>query len=156
MSMLFAVKGSVTNIGQSLYNNNAELFAYIEITEPSGRRVMIEKIAVSNDVGAALAMGVTGEFFVDRIFRSGELRCQIWGIKTHDREILDRKNLRLQVSFVQLLHGLLTIPVLGLGLLIAVPALVRLFGCVGEPRQRMFYGSGVSRARTPAEQVVRI
>lgn len=154
--MLFAVKGTVTNIGQSRYNNNAEVFGYVEITEPSGRRVMIEKVVVSNDIGAAFEMGATGEFFVDRVFRSGELRCQLWGIKTPDREILDRKNLRLDVSLVQLLYGIVTIPVLGLGLLIAVPALIRLLGCVGEPRQRMFYGAGVSRARTSAEQVVRI
>jgi hypothetical protein len=154
--VLFAVSGSVTTIGQSEYNNNAQKFAYIEITEPSGRRVMIEKVVVSNDTGAIFAMGVTGKFFVDRVFRSGDLRCQLWGIKTHDREILDRKNLRLQVSLVQLMYGLVTIPVFGLGLLLAIPALVRLFGCIGEPRQRMFYGSGVSHAPTSAEQVVRI
>jgi hypothetical protein len=156
MSVLFVVKGSVTGIGQSKYNTNAEVFAYIEVTEPSGRRVMIEKVVVSTDVGAAFEMGATGELFVDRVFRSGELRCQLWGIKTPDREILDRKNLRLDVSLVQLLYGIVTIPVLGLGLLIAVPALIRLLGCVGEPRRRMFYGLGESRARTPAEQVVRI
>lgn len=154
--MLFAVKGSVTNIGQSEFNNNAEIFAYIEITEPSGRRVMIEKVAVSNDVGAIFAMGVLGEFFIDRVFKSGPVRTQLWGIKTHDREIFDRKNLRLQVSLVQLLYGLVTTPVLGLGLLIAVPALVRLLGCVGGPRQRMFFGSGVPRVPPLKEQVMRI
>src|ERR1700694_700233 len=54
----------------------------------------------------------------------------LWGVKTQNREIFDRKNMRLQVSLVQLAYGLVTIPVLGLGLLIAIPALVRLFGCV--------------------------
>lgn len=154
--MLFTVKGSVTNIGQSEFNNDVENFAYVEITEPSGRRVIIEKVVVANDVGAIFAMGVTGEFFVDRVFKSGPMRCQLWGVKTQNREVFDRKNMRLQVSLVQLLHGLLTIPVLGLGLLIAVPALVRLSGCVGGPRQRMFNGSGVSRAPAPTEQIVRI
>jgi hypothetical protein len=152
--VLFAVKGSVTNIGQSEFNNNAQNFAYVEISEPSGRRVMIEKVVVSNDVGAIFEMGVTGEFFVDRVFRSGPIRCQLWGIKTHNRAILDRKNMRLQVSLVQLMWGLITIPVLGLGLLLAIPALVRLFGCVGGPRRQMFNGSRVSRP--PAEQLVRI
>jgi hypothetical protein len=60
--VLFAVKGSVTNLGQSEFNNDVENFAYVEITEPSGRRVMIEKVVVANDVGAIFAMGVTGEF----------------------------------------------------------------------------------------------
>ena len=82
--MLFSIKGSVTKIGQSEFNNNAELFAYIEITEPSGRRVMIEKVVISNDVGAAFAMGVAGEFFIDRMLKSGPVRIQLWGIKTHD------------------------------------------------------------------------
>lgn len=154
--MLFAVKGSVTNLGQSEFNNDVENFAYVEITEPSGRRVMIEKVVVANDVGAIFAMGVTGEFFVDRVFKSGPIRCQLWGLKTQNREIFDRKNMRLQVGLVQFLYGLVTIPVLGLGLLIAIPALVRLCGSIGGPRRRMFYGSGVSRARTPAEQIVRI
>jgi hypothetical protein len=76
--VLFAVKGSVTTIGHSEYNNNAQNFAYIEITEPSGRRVMIEKVVVSNHIGAIFAMGVTGEFFVDRVFQSGQVRCQLW------------------------------------------------------------------------------
>lgn len=154
--MLFSVKGAVTNVGQSKYNNNAEVFAYVEVTEPSGRRVMIEKIVISNDVGSVFEAGIAGEFFVDRVFRSGEVRCQLWGIKTHDREILDRKNFRLHASTAQLLYGIITIPVLGLGFILAVPALIRLLGCVNGPRRRMFYGSGASGARISAEQVVRI
>lgn len=48
----------------------------------------------------------------------------------NDRKILDRKDFRLHVSLVQLLYGIVTIPVLGLGFLIAVPAFIRLSGCI--------------------------
>src|ERR1700694_1265804 len=149
---LFAVKGAVTTVGQSMLDNDVELFAYIEITEPSGQRVMIEKIAVCNDVRAIFRMGMSGQFFVDRIFRSGDLRCQLWGIKSGEREIFDRKNLRMQIALLQFFNGLIRIPILGLGLFIALPALVSLSRCIGRPRSRMFYGAGVANVLPRKEQ----
>ncbi len=154
--MLFSVKGTVTTVGQSLFDNNGEIFAYIEVTESSGRRVMIEKVAIHNDIRMIFQMGLTGEFFVDRIFRSGQVRCQLWGIKTGDREIFDRKNLRLYSGLSHLMYGLVIIPIFGLGLILVIPAALRLCRCIGAPRRRMFYGSGVSRMRAPQQQVMRI
>jgi hypothetical protein len=55
-----------------------------------------------NDIGVIFGLDLTGEFFIDRIFHSGKVRCQLWGIKTHDREILDRRNARLQWASAQL------------------------------------------------------
>jgi hypothetical protein len=153
---LFAVNGVVTSIGQSEFNSTEQVYAYIEITEPSGRRVMIEKVVVLNDVGAIFGLDLTGEFFVDRIFHSGKVRCQLWGIKTHDREILDRRNARLQWASAQLFLGLITTPLFGFGLLFIIPALVRLFTCTPRQRQQMFYGSEVPRHHPLQEQVMRI
>ncbi len=36
---LFSISGSVTAIGQSIFNNDLSIYAYIELTEVSGRRV---------------------------------------------------------------------------------------------------------------------
>ncbi len=155
-NMLFAVKGTVTTVGQSMLDNDVELFAYVEVTEPSGRRVMIEKVAVCNDVRAIFRLGMSGQFFVDRMFRSGNLRCQLWGIKSDEREIFDRKNLRLQIGLLQFFNGLIRIPILGLGLFLAIPAMLQLCRCIGWPRGRMFYGAGVARVPPRKEQVMRI
>jgi len=54
---LFSIKGAVTAIGQSQFNNAITIYAYLEITEPSGRRVKIDQVAVCNDVAAAFRLG---------------------------------------------------------------------------------------------------
>jgi hypothetical protein len=141
---------------QSEFNNTEQAYAYIEITEPSGRRVMIEKVVVLNDIGVIFGLELTGEFFVDRIFHSGKVRCQLWGIKTSDRAIFDRKNARLQWASAQLVFGLLAIPLFGYGLLFAIPALVRLFACTPRQRRQMFYGSEAPHDPPLQEQVMRI
>jgi hypothetical protein len=153
---LFAITGTVSAIGQSEFNNSEQVYAYIEITETSGRRVVIEKVEVFSDVGVAFGMGLTGDFFVDRIFGSGKVRCQLWGIKTSDRVIFDRKNSRLQWASAQLFLGLITIPFFGIGLLFLIPALFRLFTCTPRQRQQMFYGSDLSHAPVSREQVMHI
>lgn len=153
---LFAVTGTVTSIGQSTFNDSERLYAYIEITESSGRRVMIEKMVVLNDVAVIFQLGLVGEFFVDLFSKSGKTRCQLWGIKTDDREIFDRKNSRLQWGSAQLFFGLLTIPLFGLGLLLVIPGLVQLLSSTPSQRREMFYGAEARGAPPIQEQVMRI
>ncbi|MEA2913403.1 MAG: hypothetical protein QOJ15_5484, partial [Bradyrhizobium sp.] len=42
---LFLVSGTVTAIGQSAFTNDLTIFAFPEVAEVSGRRVLIEKVA---------------------------------------------------------------------------------------------------------------
>lgn len=49
-------------------SNVVTIYAHIEITEPLGRRIQIDKVAIANDVGTLLAMESVGEFFLDRMF----------------------------------------------------------------------------------------
>jgi hypothetical protein len=45
------------------------IYAYITITDASGQRTMIEKVAVCNDIGAVLAVGQSGRFYVEPIIQ---------------------------------------------------------------------------------------
>jgi hypothetical protein len=154
MSM-FQIKGTVSAIGQSEFDNVVTLYAYLEITEGSGRRISIEKVAVCSDVAARLKLGVFGEFFVDRISRHSGIRCQLWGIKADGVAVLDSRDLRKRIAALQLIWGLVLTPFAGVGLLLVVPALFRL--AASEDRSRMFYGMDPAEARRlEQQQAVRI
>lgn len=49
---LFEVEGTLSALGQSTFNNDVTIYAYATITDAAGRRTMIEKVAVCNDIGA--------------------------------------------------------------------------------------------------------
>lgn len=116
------------------------LYAYIEITDRSGVRTMIEKVGVFNDVGAVLAKGLSGTFYVDRIYRgAGALRCQLWGVRTEQLAVMDSNDLRKRVALAQLLYGIPTTLVFGLGLFFIFQAIRVLV--TAEDRQRFFYGN---------------
>ena len=57
---LFEVEGTVTALGQNVFDNNVMIYAYIALTDTAGRRTMIEKVAVCNDIGSVLAVGQSG------------------------------------------------------------------------------------------------
>ena len=96
---LFELDGTITAIGQSIYDNDFHLYAYIEITDASGVRTLIEKVRVFNDVGALLAQGLTGRFYVDRIFDgANNLRCQLFGVRSDRATVLDPKDLRKRIA----------------------------------------------------------
>jgi hypothetical protein len=153
---LSAISGTVTAVGQSVFTNDLTIFAYVEITEASGRRVSIEKVAVCNDVMARLELGATGEFFVDRIFRfSQSFRCQLFGIKTDGVAVLDRRDLRKRTIVAQLILGLALTPVLGIGLVLVVPNLVKALTLFTLDRRAMFYGRDPADAQR-LDQTVRI
>jgi hypothetical protein len=154
---LFQINGTVTAIGQSEFDNVVTLYAYLEVTEASGRRISIEKIAVCSDVAARLRMGVSGEFFVDRISRHSGIRCQLWGIKADGVAVLDSRDLRKRIAALQLFWGLVLTPLAGVGLLLVVPALFRLAASGSEDRSRMFYGTDPAESRRlERQQAVRI
>jgi hypothetical protein len=155
---LSSISGTVTAIGQSAFTNDLTVFAYLEITEASGRRVSIEKVAVCSDVMARLELGVTGEFFVDRIFNfSQSFRCQLFGIKTEGVAVLDRRDLRKRTILVQLILGLALTPVFGIGLVLVVPNVVKALTLFTLDRHATFHGpdpAGPQRLDRP--QAVRI
>jgi hypothetical protein len=155
---LFSISGTVTALGQSAFTNDLTIFAYLEITEASGRRVSIEKVAVCNDVMARLELGAAGEFFVDRIFRfSQSFRCQLFGIKTDGVAVLDRRDLRKRTIVAQLILGLALTPVFGIGLLLVVPNLLKALTLFTLDRHATFYGPDpVDAQRLERHQAVRI
>lgn len=140
---LFCVEGTVSAIGQFQFDNSLTVYAYIQITEKSGRRVTIDQIAVANDVSAILQLGCAGEFFIDRIYHaSNNFRCQLWGVRTASEAVLDSNNIRLKIAFAQIWLGVMLTPVLGLGLVFVAMGLVQLAESGSEKRRRMFYGEG--------------
>jgi hypothetical protein len=153
---LSAISGTVTAVGQSVFSNDLTIFAYLEITEASGRRVSIEKVALCNDVMARLELGATGEFFVDRIFRfSQTFRCQLFGIKTDGVAVLDRRDLRKRTIVAQLILGLALTPLFGIGLVLVIPNLLKTLTLFTLDRRAMFYGPDPVDAQR-LDQTVRI
>lgn len=155
---LSAISGTVTAVGQSVFTNDLTVFAYLEITEASGRRVSIEKVAVCNDVMARLELGATGEFFLDRIFRfSQSFRCQLFGIKTGGVAVLDRRDLRKRTIVAQLILCLALTPLFGIGLVLVVPNLLKAVTLFTLDRRATFYGPDPGEAqRLSRQQTVRI
>ena len=135
---LFAIEGTLTALGQSEFDNLIVVYAYIEITKPTGERVMVEKVAVCDDVSARLRLGQEGEFFVDRIRKAASsVRCQLWGLKADGVATLDSKDMRQRISAAQLTRGILMLPLFGIGILMFIPALMML----ASYRRRLFYGA---------------
>ncbi|WP_298254962.1 hypothetical protein [Bradyrhizobium sp.] len=155
---MFEIDGAITAIGQSIFDNEVVVYAYLEITDTAGTRTMIEKVAVCNDVGAVLGMGLSGRYYVDQIFRrSNSFRCQLWGVKTDRVAVIDRRNLRAQIGFLKILYGIVTIPILGLGFFLIVSGIRLLILSASYDRQRTFVGSRNGSVPPPLPaRVVRI
>ena len=152
---LFNIRGTVTAVGQSQFDNNLTIFAYLEVTEMSGRRILIDKVAVCNDTSSLLQLGGTGEFFFDKMFIYGrKFHCQLWGIKADNMAVLDRNDLRKMVMAHHILYGLFLLPFFGVGLFCLLPALASLMTTLsgGVNRSRCFYGSNPSEARRLQQQ----
>ena len=141
----FEVEGTISAIGQSQFDNDMSIYAFIEVTETTGDRTLIEKVAVFNDVGAVLALGVTGKFYVDRLYRAnGRIRCQLWGVRSDRVAVLDRANLRHRAALVKFLMGIPAILVVGLGLILIADAIYLM--CNDGDRSQFF---GVGRFPPP-------
>ncbi|MCK1284730.1 hypothetical protein IVB41_12470 [Bradyrhizobium sp. 44] len=152
---LFEIEGTVTAIGQSQFDNDMSIYAFIEVTDRNGLRTLIEKVGVFNDIGAVLAPGLSGHFYVDRIYRgSGALRCQLWGVRTDRLVVMDSKDLRNRIAMAKLLGGIPAIFVFGLGLIIIAEA-IYLLATAGDRRQFFLSGDGPPTL-TPAPEALRI
>lgn len=157
---LFSINGTVTAIGQSLFNNDLTIYAYIEITEVSGRRVNVEKVAVCNDAASQLQLGSAGEFFFDKMFVHGRrFRCQLWGIKSESMAVFDRHDARKLIIVHHILWGIVLLPIFGTGLFWLLPGLASLWTVLSgrADRKGLFYGSNPAEVqRLRQQQPVRI
>jgi len=153
---LFKVTGTIAAIGQCEFDNHYTLYAFLELIEPSGRRVMVQKVAVGNQVAPALSPGAEGEFYFDKFFVAGKrFVSQLWGVKTSDGLVAFDKDMRKRVTFYHLGWGIITLPLLGLGagfLIVALPQLLMLIAMTGE-RKRLFYGRNRAEARRLRKQL---
>ena len=78
---------------------------------------------------------------MDRLFARGNtLRCQLWGLKADGVAVIDRENVRSKVGWMRVVHGILTVPVFGIGLLLIFSGIRLLAADSGNDRQRMFEG----------------
>ncbi|MBI2715682.1 MAG: hypothetical protein HYX37_14710 [Rhizobiales bacterium] len=157
---VFNITGTIASIGQSEFNNRGTLYAFVEIIEPSGRRVLVQNVAVGNQVLPAINLGCKGEFFFDKLFVPGKpLISQMWGVKTPDGLVAFDHNMRKPQMILNLLVGILAAPILGLGipfLILGLFQAVQLIVTTGT-RQQMFYGNDRMEAqRLRQQQAVRI
>lgn len=154
------MKGTVTALGQSQFDNVVTIYAYIEITEASGRRIQIDKVAVANDAGTLLAMGSVGEFFFDKMFVYGRrYHYQLWGIKAENMVVMDRVDARKMVTIHHIIFGTLLLPIGGLGVFWLLPGLGHLVTMLSGRvhRDRFFFGSNPAEIRRlHQQQAVRI
>lgn len=161
---LFELSGTVTALGQSIFDNDVAIYAYVEITDREGGRTMIEKVAVCNDVAAAFGMGCSGTFYVDRLFSNArQLRCQMFGIRTDRAVVLDRVDIRERAGLMKVVLGVLTLPFFGLGLFFLLPGVRLLWGAARHDRRQFFLKADAIRARNgvmppplPMAEVARI
>lgn len=142
---LFELEGTLTAIGQNVFSNDGVLYAYLEVTAGDGRRTLIEKVGVCNDVGSQLAVGISGRFYVDRFFRSGPLRSQLWGLKTDRVSIVDDTDLRKTIAAAQIMKGIPAILIFGLGLFLIASGIGLLVQSARYNRNNFFWGGVVAR-----------
>lgn len=156
---VFTLTGTIVSIGQSMFDLRGTGYAFIEIVEPSGRRVMVQKVAVGNQVLSAVNLGCKGEFFFDKVFVSFGCVSQLWGVKTQDGLVaFEDSNIRRYPVVMNLCFGFIGsllvvgIPFLVLGLLQWIGLILR----AGQ-RKRLFYGNDYREAnRLRQQQAVRI
>lgn len=161
---LFELTGTVTALGQSSFDNDVAVYAWVEITDREGGRTMIEKVAVCNDVAAALSVGCSGSFYIDRLFSGASaIRCQLFGVRTDDVAVLDRVDLREKTGLIKVGLGILTLPIIGLGLLLLLPGIHLLWLSARHDRRQFFYKADAARGANgamppplPVVQVARI
>ncbi|GAA0005945.1 hypothetical protein [Bradyrhizobium diazoefficiens] len=161
---LFELTGTVTALGQSAFDNDVAVYAYLEVTDRDGGRTMIEKVAVCNDVAAAFGLGCSGTFYIDRLFSGASaIRCQLFGLRNDRIAVLDRVDLREKTGLVKVGLGILTLPIIGLGLLLLLPGIHLLWLSARHDRRKFFYAasgvhgtSGAMPPPLPVAEVARI
>ena len=155
MRGLFNITGTVTALGQSEFDDHTTIYAYVEITESSGRRILIEKVAVANDTAALLATGSVGEFFFDKMFIYGRrYHYQLWAIKAENMAVIDRVDARKMVMLHHIALGTLLLPIGGIGAFWLLPGLAHLMTILSGRvnRNALFYGSNPTEVRRLQQQ----
>ncbi len=143
------IAGTITALGPHYARNDGDIFTYVEITEPDGRRISIEKVAVGSETRALVCIEAAGEFFLDRtFFVTGALRYHLWGVKAAGLAAFDRKNLRSVAGSLHLFLGILTLPLMGLGIPLVVLGLYQWLSIPSskQARKRRFYGDKAEAA----------
>lgn len=114
---LYLLRGTISQLGQCEFNNDLVIYAYIEIIDETGARTLVKKVAIAVDVQAVIEPGTHGAFFIDDVFVPGRnILCQLWGVSTEDREVIDHVNLRNILATANMFRGIIFTPVLGIGL----------------------------------------
>lgn len=152
---LFKVSGTIVAIGQSEFDNRGTLYAFLEIVEPSGRRVIVRSVGVLNQVASSVVLGTKGQFFFDKFFVFGRpFVSQLWGVKTDDGLVTFDNDLRKQAMMFSFWIGMLTILALGIGFLFIAVGLLQLLLVIlmTGARKRMFYGTSRAEARRLRQQ----
>jgi len=153
---LFKVSGTIAAIGQGEFNNHGTFYAFMEIREPGGRRVIVRNVGVLNQVASSIVLGANGEFFFDKLFVYGRpFISQLWGVKTVDGLVAFDNDMRKHAMAVSFLIGTLTIPLLGAGFLLIALGLFQLLYVIlrAGARKRMFYGTNRAEARRLRQQL---
>lgn len=138
---LYLLRGTILQLGQCQFDNDLVVYAYIEIMDAAGVRTLVKKVAVAVDIQAVIEPGTHGTFFVDELFVPGRrILCQLWGLLTVDRRVIDRVNLRTILTFRNLLQGILFTPVLGAGLTLLVAGIGQLWSHLnGSANRNRFF-----------------
>lgn len=153
---LFKVSGTIVAIGQSEFNNRGTLYAFIEILEPSGRRVIVRNVGLLNQVASSITLGTNGEFYFDKFFVYGRpFVSQLWGVKTADGLVAFDNDMRKHAMGLSFLIGTLAIPLLGVGFLFIALGLLQLLFVIlrAGARKPMFYGNNRAEARRLRQQL---
>jgi hypothetical protein len=153
---LFKVSGTIVAIGQDEFSNKGKLYAFLEIVEPSGRRVIVRNVGVLNQIVSSIVLGANGEFYFDKFFVYGRpFVSQLWGVKTADGLVTFDNDMRKQSMALSFLIGTLTIPLLGMGFLLIALGLLQLLFVILKTgaRKRMFYGTDRTEAQRLRQQL---
>lgn len=157
---LFQIEGTITSVGASQHDLSGRVYSFIELTEVSGRRVMVERVGVSSDVDAHLEVGTAGTFYFDRLmgFLAPSVK-HLWGVKSSEGGVcFDPTNVRFAVGVHHLRQGLmLSLFIIGLPLLAF--SIFEILGCAGSrlAREQLFYGAtGNERRHVRAQEAVRV
>lgn len=152
---VFKITGTIAAIGQSQFDNHATLYAFVEIVEPSGRRVMVRNVAVGNQALSTINVGSQGEFFFDKfIVGIGRSASQLWGVKTRDGLVaFENRNFRTPFVVRHIGIGLFASLFL-FGIPYVVLGLVQLAGLIGSfgAREQLLYGDDRAEAKRLRQQ----
>jgi hypothetical protein len=140
---LYRFSGTITRLGQCEFTNDYEIYAYVEIATSSGGRQMIKKVAVFADIAACLFQGLEGDFYFDDVFVPGRrAHCQLWGIRSAERAVIDGVNLRVSMMRLNLLCGVLFTPVFGAGTLRLVAGIGQMMSMLNGSADRLKFFEG--------------